>query len=107
MKYATASIIWEKNENGDRLINPTVGSFYYPLIYLDNSFVNRIINKGWSIKFLVTEADRNDLCTIKFRMLVNNQESLIFFDKLRPGSRFYLTEGRRKVAEGRIQEIVE
>lgn len=103
MKRAKASILWVNNDDGKRLVTPAVGSLYYPLIYLDDS----IVDTGWSIKFLVTESDAEDLCVIVFSMLVNNQASMNFFDNLIPGSRFYLTEGKTKVAEGIIQEIID
>ncbi len=59
------------------------------------------INKEhWSVRFFITEENKENEGHIELKMLVDNDACLAFFETLKPGTKFYLFEGPYKVAQG-------
>lgn len=102
MKKAVATIRWLSYSEGGRQKPVPPGIMYYPHIKIDRS----IDVDPWSVCFRVTPSDNSRCSTISFSMLVDNEETRLFFSKLCVGMNFLFLEGMQTVAVGQIQEIV-
>ena len=98
MKKAYAEIRWNTPAEGGRTVPLQSGSIYYPLIAINSE----IDPDPWSVCFVVPPTGDDGTSKICFSMLVDNNGTSTFFNKLCIGMQFKLLEGHRVVATGII-----
>lgn len=98
MEVKKAKIYWTARLSADGTLNLNPGRPYYPHIIL----VDDPSEERWSVRFVVTDINKEMESSIELSMLVNNFESRCFLEKLSPGTQFALFEGKTQVARGII-----
>lgn len=96
MKTKQARIRWTHPKNKVKPL--PVGIEYFPhIVRMDD--VNR---EHWSVRFFITEENRQGEGVIELKMLVDNVECIAFFETLKPKTEFVLFEGTVEVARGYV-----
>lgn len=96
MESKKAYIYWTHPEHKHRKL--PLGIYYTPhIVRKDDPF-----QVHWSVRFAITEENQSDHGPIEFNMLVDNDATRLFFDELKPNTRFVLLEALTEVAHGHI-----